>query len=165
MGTSTGAAVIFGVTGGVMEAALRTAYELITGKELEQLDFKAVRGMAGIKETEVEIDGLKLRGAVAHGLGNVRKLMELMKSGREYHFIEMMACPGGCIGGGGQPIPTNDEINQKRLDSIYVIDREKELRKSHENPYVQKLYEEYLEKPGSHRAHELLHTNYIARGV
>jgi len=165
MGTSTGAAVIFGVTGGVMEAALRTAYELITGKELKQLDFQAVRGMGGVRETEVDIDGLKLRGAVAHGLGNVRKLMELMKSGREYHFIEMMACPGGCIGGGGQPIPTNEEVNQKRIDSIYAIDRGEKLRKSHENPYVQKLYKEYLEKPGSHRAHELLHTNYIARGV
>ncbi|MDI3546921.1 MAG: NADP-reducing hydrogenase subunit HndD [Halanaerobiales bacterium] len=165
MGTSTGAADIFGATGGVMEAALRTAYELITGKELEKLDFYDVRGMTGIKETEVEIDGLTVRAAVAHGLGNVRKLMEMIKAGKEYHFVELMACPGGCIGGGGQPIPTTDEIRQKRIDSIYQIDKNKKLRKSHENPYIKKLYDEYLGEPGSHRAHELLHTHYTARGV
>lgn len=165
MGTSTGAADIFGATGGVMEAALRTAYELITGKELEKLDFYDVRGMTGIKKAEVEIDGLTVRAAVAHGLGNVRKLMEMIKAGKEYHFVELMACPGGCIGGGGQPIPTTDEIREKRIDSIYQIDKNKKLRKSHENPYIKKLYDEYLGEPGSHRAHELLHTHYTARGV
>ena len=165
MGTSTGAADIFGATGGVMEAALRTAYELITGKELGQIDFDMVRGLPGLKEAEVEIDGLTVKAAVAHGLGNARKLMEKINNGAQYHFVEFMACPGGCIGGGGQPIPTNNDIRQKRIDSIYDIDRNKELRKSHENPYIQKLYEKYLEEPGSHKAHELLHTEYIPRGV
>ncbi len=165
LGVSSGAADIFGATGGVMEAALRTAYELITGKGLENIDFNNVRGAKGIKEAEVKIDGLTVKAAVAHGLGNVRKIMDRMKEGEEFHFIELMACPGGCIGGGGQPIPTTEEVRQKRIDSIYQIDREKKLRKSHENPYIQKIYDEYLEKPGSHRAHELLHTHYTARGV
>ncbi len=165
MGTSSGAADIFGATGGVMEAALRTAYELITGEELEELDFEMVRGMPGIKETEVEIDGLKVKAAVAHSLGNARKLMDKIAEGEEYHFVEFMACPGGCIGGGGQPIPTDNEIREKRIESIYDIDKGKKLRKSHENPYVQKLYDEYLKEPGSHRAHQLLHTDYVARGV
>ncbi|HLV09827.1 MAG TPA: [FeFe] hydrogenase, group A, partial [Halanaerobiales bacterium] len=165
MGVSSGAADIFGASGGVMEAALRTAYELITGNELENLDFEAVRGTSGIKEAEVEIGGLKLKAAVANGLGNVRKLMEKIKAGEQYHFVELMACPGGCLGGGGQPIPTNAEIREQRLKAIYEIDRSKKLRKSHENPYIQKLYDEYLGKPGSHKAHELLHTHYILRGV
>ncbi|MFW5980810.1 MAG: NADH-dependent [FeFe] hydrogenase, group A6 [Halanaerobiaceae bacterium] len=165
MGTSSGAANIFGATGGVMEAALRTAYELITEKELPKIDFEEVRGMPGIKEAEVEINGLTVKAAVAHGLGNARKLMEKIKNGEEYHFIEFMACPGGCIGGGGQPIPTDNNIREKRINSIYDIDKSKKMRKSHENPYIQKLYEEYLEEPGSHKAHELLHTEYIPRGV
>ncbi len=165
LGTSSGAADIFGATGGVMEAALRTAYEIITGEELENIDFEMVRGLPGIKEAEVDINGLKVKAAVASGLGNARKLMEKIKSGEEYHFVEFMACPGGCIGGGGQPVPTNQEIRQKRIDSIYEIDKNKKLRKSHENPYVLKLYEEYLKEPGSHKAHDLLHTHYIKRGV
>jgi len=165
LGISSGAADIFGSTGGVMEAALRTAYELITGKELEKLDFEAVRGFEGIKVAEVDIDGLKVRAAVAHGLGNVRRLMERVRAGEEFHFIELMACPGGCLGGGGQPLHTNDETRARRMEAIYKIDREKKLRKSHENPYIQKLYAEYLGKPGSHKAHELLHTHYTPRGV
>src|SRR5690554_303620 len=165
MGVSSGAADIFGASGGVMEAALRTAYELITGDELEKLDFEVVRGTSGIKEAEVQIGELKLKAAVANGLANVRKLMEKIKSGEEYHFVELMACPGGCLGGGGQPIFTNAEIREQRLKAIYEIDRNKELRKSHENPYIKKLYDEYLGEPGSHKAHELLHTHYIPRGV
>ena len=165
LGVSSGAGNIFGASGGVMEAALRTAYELITGEELEKLDFEMVRGLPGIKKAEVEINGLTLKAAVAHGLGNARKLMERIKDGEEYHFVEFMACPGGCIGGGGQPIPTNEEVRQKRIDAIYELDRNKKLRKSHENPLIQKLYEEFLEKPGSHKAHELLHTEYKERGI
>lgn len=165
MGVSSGAADIFGATGGVMEAALRTAYELITEDELENLDFEMVRGLEGIKVAEVDINGLKVRAGVAHGLGNARKLMDRIKSGEEFHFIELMACPGGCLGGGGQPIPTNEETRTRRMKAIYEIDKGKKMRKSHENPYVQKLYDDYLGKPGSHKAHELLHTSYTARGV
>ncbi|MFW5787049.1 MAG: NADH-dependent [FeFe] hydrogenase, group A6 [Halanaerobiales bacterium] len=165
MGVSSGAGDIFGATGGVMEAALRTAYELITESELEDLDIEQVRGIDGLKEAEVEINGMVVRAAVAHGLGNARKLMEMIKEGKKYHFVEFMACPGGCIGGGGQPVPTNKETIKRRIDSIYEIDRSKKVRKSHENPYIQKLYDEYLEYPGSHKAHELLHTEYVVRGV
>lgn len=165
MGVSSGAADIFGASGGVMEAALRTAFELITGEKLENLDFEAVRGTTGIKETEVQIGELKLKAAVANGLANVRKLMEKIKGGEEYHFVELMACPGGCLGGGGQPIPTNAEIREERLKAIYEIDKNKKLRKSHENPYIKKLYDEYLGEPGGHKAHELLHTHYIPRGL
>lgn len=164
MGASSGAAVIFGATGGVMEAALRTAYEILTGQELPGLDFTPVRGIEGIKEAEVKIGDLNLKVAVAHGLANVGHLMDMMKAGKEYHFIELMACPGGCIGGGGQPIPTNMEVVQKRLEAIYRSDQAHEYRKSHENPEVKKLYDEYLGKPGSHLAHELLHTHYVPRG-
>ena len=165
MGTSTGAANIFGATGGVMEAALRTVYEIITGEELKNLDFKVVRGLTGVKETEIKIKEITLKAAVVHGLGNARKLMEKIVAGEEYHFVELMACPGGCIGGGGQAIPTNNDIREKRIKSIYEIDKNKKLRKSHDNPYVQKLYDDYLGKPGSHKAHKLLHTKYISRGV
>ena len=165
MGTSSGAADIFGATGGVMEAALRTAYELITGQELGMLDFKEVRGLTGIKEAEIEIGDLKVKAAVAHGLGNARHLMERIKAGEEFHFIELMACPGGCLGGGGQPCPTNQHVREKRMKGLYNIDSLKELRKSHQNPYITKVYEEYLGEPGSHKAHQLLHTEYTARGV
>lgn len=165
LGVSSGAADIFGATGGVMEAALRTAYELITGEELKQIDFEHVRGTTGIKEAEVEIGDLKLRVAVAHGLGNARTILEKIKQGEEYHFVEFMACPGGCIGGGGQPLPGTEDVIEKRMAALYEIDKTKKLRKSHENPYIKKIYEEYLEKPGSHKAHELLHTHYVARGV
>ncbi|MFW6230046.1 MAG: NADH-dependent [FeFe] hydrogenase, group A6 [Halanaerobium sp.] len=165
LGVSSGAANIFGSTGGVMEAALRTATELITGKELEKIDFDSVRGLEGIKKAEVEIDGLKLRAAVAHGLGNARKVMEMIKDGEEFDFVEFMACPGGCMGGGGQPISCDDHVLEKRQQSIYEIDKNKKLRKSHENPYIKKLYDSYLEKPGSEIAHHLLHTKYKARKI
>ena len=164
LGITTGAAAIFGATGGVMEAALRTAYEVITGKNLERLDFESVRGIEGIKEAVIEIDGLKLNVAVVNGLGNARKMLDMIKNGeKDYHFIEFMACPGGCIGGGGQPIPTTKEILSKRMKAIYEIDKSFEIRKSHENPAIQALYKEFLGEPLSEKSHELLHTTYIAR--
>ncbi|MFP4021262.1 MAG: NADH-dependent [FeFe] hydrogenase, group A6 [Halanaerobium sp.] len=165
LGVSSGAANIFGTTGGVMEAALRTASELITDQELEKIDFVNVRGLEGIKKAEVEIDGLKLRAAVAHGLGNARRVMEMIKAGEEFDFVEFMACPGGCMGGGGQPISSDDNVLEKRQKAIYEIDKNKKLRKSHENPYIKKLYDDYLEKPGSETAHKLLHTKYKARKI
>jgi len=165
LGESTGAAVIFGVTGGVMEAALRTAYEVLTGETLANIDFKEVRGLEGIKEASVKIGDLEVKVAVGHTLGNARKILDLIKEGKAgWHFIEIMCCPGGCIGGGGQPIPTNTEIRQKRIDAIYTVDERMVLRKSHENPSVKKLYEEFLEKPLGHKSHELLHTHYVPRG-
>ncbi|MCK8824641.1 NADH-dependent [FeFe] hydrogenase, group A6 [Fuchsiella alkaliacetigena] len=165
MGTSSGAADIFGASGGVMEAALRTAYEVITEEELENLDFTAVRGTNGIKEAEVEIGDLTLKAAVVSGLGNAKELMERIEAGAEYHFVEIMACPGGCAGGGGQPIPTNQEIVEQRLNSLYEIDKHKSLRKSHQNPEIKQIYAEYLGEPGSEKAHELLHTSYVVRNI
>ncbi len=169
MGVSTGAADIFGTSGGVMEAALRSAYYLITGEELEEIDIKPVRGLEGLKKAEVPInEDLTLKVGVAHGLSNAKKMMEMIADGEEFHFVEFMACPGGCIGGGGQPISaelTSTETLQRRKDGIYSIDSSKKLRQSHENPMVQKLYEEYLGKPGSHKAHKLLHTEYTPRGL
>ena len=165
LGVSSGAADIFGTTGGVMEAALRTASELITGHELEKIDFEIVRGLEGIKKAEIEIDGLKLKAAVAHGLGNARKLMEMIKAGEEFDFVEFMACPGGCMGGGGQPISCDDNVLEKRQRAIYQIDSNKKLRKSHENSYIKKIYDDYLENPGSEIAHKLLHTKYKARKI
>ncbi|MGP3779062.1 NADH-dependent [FeFe] hydrogenase, group A6 [Halanaerobium saccharolyticum] len=165
LGVSSGAADIFGTTGGVMEAALRTATELITGQELENIDFDSVRGLEGIKKAEVEIGELKLKAAVAHGLGNARRVMEMIKEGEEFDFVEFMACPGGCMGGGGQPISCADNVLEKRQQAIYEIDKQKTLRKSHENPYIKKLYDNYLEKPGSEKAHRLLHTKYKARKI
>lgn len=164
LGISTGAGVIFGATGGVMEAAIRTAYELVTGKELEDINFTPVRGLDGIKEAELAINGTILKAAVAHGLANARKLLEAVKAGQKtYHFIEVMACPGGCLGGGGQIIPTDNDVRQKRMQAIYEADKSMRLRKSHENPVVQQLYRDFLIKPLSHRAHELLHTDYTPR--
>ncbi|MDI6618036.1 MAG: NADH-dependent [FeFe] hydrogenase, group A6 [Clostridiales bacterium] len=166
LGISTGAGAIFGATGGVMEAALRTAYEVYTGIELEELDFHSVRGMQGIKETEVVMKGLPVRVAVAHGLANARELLDEVRSGKkEYHFIEIMCCPGGCIGGGGQPIPTDREIRKQRIKAIYEVDKDMPLRKSHENPAVKTLYAEFLGKPLSEKSHQLLHTHYISRGI
>ncbi|ACX52871.1 hydrogenase, Fe-only [Ammonifex degensii KC4] len=164
-GIGTGAGQIFGATGGVMEAALRTAYELATGKTLPKLDFVEVRGMKGIKEASVELNGKTIKVLVAHGLGNARLLMEKLKAGelKDYHFIEVMTCPGGCIGGGGQPIPTTTEIREKRIAGIYERDKNLPYRKSHENPAIKKLYEEFLGKPLSHKSHELLHTHYTPR--
>ncbi len=164
LGISTGAAVIFGATGGVMEAALRTAYELVTKKTLPSLDFMAVRGLEGIKEAEVNLEGTKVRVAVAHGLGNAKKLLDQIAAGKSpYHFIEIMCCPGGCIGGGGQPIPTTNEVRAKRVRAIYEVDKNMPMRKSHENPVIQTLYREFLGQPLGHKSHELLHTHYTPR--
>jgi iron-only hydrogenase group A len=165
MGESTGAGAIFGTTGGVMEAALRTAYEKITGKELEEIDINGVRGFDEIKKITVNIDGLEVKAAVAHGLSNARKVFEMIKKGEEFHFIEFMACPGGCLGGGGQPLAADKEVLKNRMEAIYEIDTNKKLRKSHENPYIKKLYKEYLENPGSEIAHKLLHTKYKVRKI
>ena len=176
MGQSTGAAVIFGATGGVMEAALRTAYELVTGREVpfDGLNITPVRGMEGVKEASVKIEGTLpewkflegaiLNTAIAHGLVNAKKVMELVDSGKaNYHFIEIMACPGGCLGGGGQPIPTTPEIRMKRNEAIYREDAGMPIRKSHENPEIALIYKEFLEKPLGHTSHKLLHTTYIDR--
>ena len=166
LGVSTGAGVIFGATGGVMEAALRTAYEVITGSQLTNVDFVAVRGMDGIKEAEIDLNGIQLKVAVAHTLSNARTLLEQIENGTSpYTFIEVMTCPGGCLGGGGQPIPTDEEIRLKRAESIYLEDKHKPLRKSHENPEIQYLYQHFLQRPLSEQAHHLLHTHYVERGV
>lgn len=164
MGLSTGAGTIFGVTGGVMEAALRTVYEKLTGETLEQVEFNQVRGLDGVKEAVIEINGTEVRLAVASGLANAVKVLERVKSGdATYHFIEIMACPGGCIGGGGQPRSMDPDINMKRASAIYSEDRNMEIRKSHENPAVIEAYKTFLGEPGSHKAHELLHTTYSAQ--
>ena len=169
LGDSTGAAVIFGATGGVMEAALRTVADILTGEDLKKIDYIPVRGMEGIKEASVNINGVDVKVAVAHGTGNAAKLLDNIKNGKaDYHFIEVMACPGGCINGGGQPIlidkEKTEEVKKLRAQGLYKIDKEeRKYRKSHENPQVKKLYEEYLEEPNSHIAHRLLHTRYIER--
>ncbi|MCU0376817.1 MAG: NADH-dependent [FeFe] hydrogenase, group A6 [Bacteroidales bacterium] len=176
MGASTGAAVIFGATGGVMEAALRTAYEIITGRPVPftNLDIVPVRGMEGVKEATIKIEGTKadwkflegaeLKVAIAHGLVNANKLVKAVSTGKaSYHFIEIMACPGGCLGGGGQPIPTNIEIRKKRMEAIYSEDTHMAIRKSHENPEVVAIYKEFLEEPNGHKSHKLLHTHYVKR--
>ncbi len=166
LGESTGAAVIFGATGGVMEAALRTAYEIHTGKTLDNVNFEGVRGIENLKEATIDVDGFELKVAVAHGLGNARKLMNEIRSGKsKYHAIEIMACPGGCIGGGGQPLHHGDSsLLKARTRALYTEDSEKSLRKSHQNPYIISLYEEFLGKPMSEKAHHLLHTCYFNRG-
>mgnify|MGYP001816871570 FL=1 len=163
LGESSGAAVIFGATGGVIEAATRTAYELQTGKSLEKVDFEQLRGMEGIRSATVDFDGLDIHIGIAHGLGNARKLLDDVKAGKsQYHAIEVMACPGGCIGGGGQPLHHGDaSILQARTKAIYKEDEGKLIRKSHENPYIVKLYDEFLGEPLSEKAHELLHTHYF----
>ncbi|MBN1988370.1 MAG: iron hydrogenase small subunit [Bacteroidales bacterium] len=176
MGQSTGAAVIFGATGGVMEAALRTAYEVVTGREVpfDDLNITPVRGMDGVREAAVTISGTKpewsflegatLKTVVAHGLVNAKKVMDSVRDGKaDYHFIEIMACPGGCLGGGGQPVPTNKEIREKRAKAIYQEDAGKPIRKSHENPEIIGIYAEFLKEPLGHKSHELLHTHYKAR--
>lgn len=163
-GITTGAGAIFGATGGVMEAALRTVYEVITGETLEKLDFTAVRGLEGRKEAEVEIAGQKVKVAVAHGLRNASEILDEIKAGAsDYAFVEVMACPGGCIGGGGQPIEKTATTKQERINAIYEVDSGMTLRKSHENPGVQALYDEFLGKPLGERSHHLLHTHYKAR--
>lgn len=165
LGESTGASVIFGTTGGVIEAALRTAYEWITNKTLEDVKFKSVRGFDGLKEASVDIDGEEIKIGVAHGLGNARKLLEAIRDGEsKYHAIEIMACPGGCIDGGGQPYHFgNMDIVKKRMEALYSIDKDKKRRKSHENPAVLKLYSEYIGEFGGKKAHELLHTHFTKR--
>jgi len=163
MGESTGAGVIFGTTGGVIEAATRTAYEVHTGKELPKISFDELRGFEGIRKATVDFEGQEINIGIAHGLGNARKLLEEIKAGKsEFHAIEIMACPGGCIGGGGQPSHHNNTaILKARQNAIYEEDKNKKLRKSHENPEIKKLYEEFLGKPMSEKAHELLHTKYF----
>ena len=169
MGEATGAAVIFGSTGGVMEAALRTAAEVATGKELDKIDFESVRGEKGIKKASIKIGDVDLKVAVASGLGNAQEIMEEIKSGKaDYQFVEIMACPGGCVMGGGQPICSATtratvDVRAKRANALYSADEKSTIRKSHENPVVKKLYDEYFEKCGSHKAHELLHTHYVER--
>ena len=169
MGEATGAAAIFGTTGGVMEAALRTAQDTLTGKDLPKIDFEQVRGGEGIKRATVKIGKKDLKVVAASGLANAKEIMEEIKSGKaDYQFVEIMACPGGCIMGGGQPIKTSKirrETNVRKLrsDALYSIDEKSKIRKSHENPVVKKIYAEYLEEPGSYRAHKLLHTHYVER--
>ena len=166
LGESTGAAVIFGATGGVMEAALRTAYEVITGSPVPDVNFNAVRGMEGIKEAEIDMKGKKVKVAVANTLKNARHLMEQVEKGvSPYAFIEVMTCPGGCLGGGGQPIPTTPAIRKLRAESIYQEDSGKPVRKSHENPQVAALYRDFLKEPLGDLSHHLLHTTYTKRGV
>ena len=166
LGESTGAAVIFGASGGVMEAALRTAYEVHTGKTLDNVNFEGVRGIENLKEATIDVDGFELKVAVAHSLGTARKLMNELRAGKSpYHAIEVMACPGGCIGGGGQPLHHGDSARIKaRAKALYSEDTEKNFRKSHENPYIISLYEEFLGKPMREKAHHLLHTCYFNRG-
>ncbi|MBN1685355.1 MAG: iron hydrogenase small subunit, partial [Spirochaetales bacterium] len=172
----SGAADIFANTGGVMEAALRTAYEIITGRPLpfKNLHIKPIAGLEGIKEASVTIEqalpdwkfleGVEVKVAVVHGLGNTRTLLERLKNGEaEYHFIEVMSCPGGCIGGGGQPRMTDDSVRLARISAIYAEDEHKDIRKSHENPEIVEIYKKYLVKPLSERSHHLLHTHYHER--
>ena len=176
-GMASGAAVIFGATGGVMEAALRTAYFLLTApdgekaegpvsaKMLNRVDFSAVRGLDGVKEGEVDLHGMKLKVAVAHGLMNARILLKQIEDGTSpYHFIEVMGCPGGCIGGGGSPMPTNTDIRKQRMRAIYSEDEALTIRASHDNPLIKQLYQEYLGAPLGEKSHALLHTTYTKRG-
>ena len=170
-GIASGAGHIFGATGGVMEAALRTVSELVTGKELARPEFQGVRGIAGIKEAEYDLAGTKVKVAVTSGLANAAKLLDRIKSGEaEYHFVEVMACPGGCVNGGGQPHQSGDvrnftDLRSLRAAALYSEDEAMTLRKSHENPVVKELYAEYLGEPGSHLAHHILHTTYVKRGL
>ncbi len=169
LGASTGAGVIFGATGGVMEAALRTAVETLTGEELGSLEFTEVRGTQGVKEASYKVGDLEVKVAVASGLANAKEIMKKVRAGEaDYHFIEIMACPGGCVNGGGQPIqPATvhnfDDIRAKRASVLYNIDKNMPLRKSHDNPVLKEVYADYFEKPGSHKAHEAFHTTYVAR--
>ncbi len=169
LGESSGAAIIFGVTGGVMEAALRTVADVLEGKDIQQVEYTAVRGLDGIKEATVNIGGMDVKVAIAHGTGNAGKLLNSIRNGeRTYHFIEVMGCPGGCVTGGGQPhvdARLRYEVDPRaaRAAATYACDEAMTIRKSHQNPAIQKIYAEYFEKPGSHKAHELLHTTYTER--
>jgi len=170
MGVSTGAAVIFGATGGVMEAALRTAADVLEGKSVESIDYEEVRGTEGIKEAVYKVAGMDVKVAVASGLSNANKILEKIRAGEaDYHFVEIMCCPGGCVNGGGQPIVSATErsftdVKAQRAKALYDQDKAMPLRKSHESPVVKKCYEEFLGEPGSHKAHEILHTTYVKRG-
>ena len=166
LGQYTGAAPIFGRTGGVMEAALRTAYEVVAGKPLQKLEFESLGTMEGVKVATVPVNGIEVKVAVAHGLGNAQKICESVRQGGEfakYHFIEFMACEGGCIGGGGQLIPTNTFVRKARTGGVNRDDRQQPLRKSHLNPEVEQLYKEFLHEPLGHLSHHLLHTTYVDR--
>lgn len=171
LGMATGAGVIFGATGGVMEAALRTAVETLTGEELASVDFTEVRGTDGIKEAEYDVAGMKVKVAVVSGLGNARKLLNDVRDGKaNYHLIEVMACPGGCVNGGGQPtqpasVRNFTDLKALRAAALYEQDKNETIRKSHENPAIKELYSNYLGEPGSHKAHEILHTTYVKRGL
>ena len=167
LGLSSGAGAIFGASGGVMEAALRTAYEVYTGETMLDIEINDLRGLKGVKEGKVMLGDREIRVAVAHGLGNAADLLDIVrKDPSRYHFIEIMGCPGGCIGGGGQPyagsnsIPLDEECLKKRAEALYGLDRSKTIRRSHENPHVQRIYKEFLGKPLSEKSHELLHTHY-----
>jgi len=165
-GERSTAGKIFGATGGVMEAAIRSAYYFLTGHDLEQLKVEAVRGLDGVKEARVNVDGLEVCVAVVNGLGNAAALLEQIRAGRrDIHFIEVMTCPGGCIAGGGQPRTTNLDAVRERMAALYRIDRDEPVRASHHNPSIKRLYEEYLEEPLSHKSHDLLHTHYAERKV
>lgn len=164
LGTGSGAGVIFGTTGGVMEAALRTVADVVSGQDLPKVDYTEVRGMEETREAIIEIAGREIRIAVVNTLGSARKMLERIKAGTaDYQFIEVMACSGGCIGGGGQPVPVNREIRQKRREALFTCDRMSELRKSHENPEIKALYDNWLGKPLGEKAHHLLHTHYSAK--
>lgn len=177
LGVSTGAATIFAATGGVMEAALRTAYEVVTGREVPfpEMNITPVRGFESIREASIKIEktkpewsfleGVTLKVLVSHGTANAKKVMEKVRSGEfDHHFIEIMACPGGCLGGGGQPLPVTQEKRAARARAIYEEDMNLKYRKSHMNPSIKKIYEEFFGEPNSHKAHELLHTHYTPRG-
>jgi iron only hydrogenase large subunit-like protein len=164
MGESTGAAAIFAAAGGVMEAALRTAHHMITSKELENIEFTPVRGLQGVKEADVVIGDLKLKIAAVSGLRNISRILDKIRTGEnQYQFIEVMACPNGCINGGGQPITGDTDRIRKRMEAIYAIDRSLPKRASHQNESVRLLYEDFLGEPNGHKAHELLHTHYLER--
>lgn len=169
MGEATGAAAIFGTSGGVMEAALRTAQDTLTGKNLEKINFEQVRGGEGIKKATIDIAGKEIKVVAASGLANAKKILEEIKKGKaDYQFVEIMACPGGCVMGGGQPIKSSKirsevDVRKLRADCLYSIDEKSTIRKSHENPFIKQVYSEFLEKPGSYRAHKLLHTHYVEK--
>jgi NADH-quinone oxidoreductase subunit G len=169
LGPYSGAGTLFGSTGGVMEAAVRTAYHLLTGKELGAVKLEAARGLEGVKEATLEIGGKQLRIAVAHQMGNISAVLEKVRAARKanqeppYHFIEVMACRGGCVGGGGQPYGCTDEIRKKRQQGLYRDDEGSSLRRAHENPCIQQVYSEFLGNPDGEKSHKLLHTKYEAR--
>lgn len=171
MGEATGAGAIFGTTGGVMEAALRTAADTLEGKDLPQFEYEAVRGGKGRKEATVEIAGKKIKAVVVSGLSNARKIMDEIREGKaDYQFVEIMACPGGCVMGGGQPIKSSKirsevDVRKLRADALYTIDEKSVIRKSHESPVMKQMYEEFLQKPGSEVAHKYLHTHYTAKNM